>query len=192
MHRIRTTIAAAAIAAAALTAGLVAASPAFACDSGNCTNGQVTIGSVLGTTGFPTSFAITTTNGSNGTASGSATASPYSVFSNGPWVLSFADDSADVVTSGSPVGPMWTVTNAGAVVARFDIPSSTTITHASVVDHLPPGSATSTPPYVTSVQIDSGNATNGGQNFADVFTVTVPASVAAGSYLATFDYVLAA
>lgn len=182
------------IAAAALAAGAIAAlgfgvaGPALAATScgANCTNGTVNVGSTIGTSGFPTSFAI---SGAAGTTS-SATASPYSVYSNEPWTLTFSTDPSDNVALngyGGEYSAVWATTS-----ASFPIGSSTTITHNGVTDSFP---ATGTPPYENtgtgeSVQIDSGGPTSGGIEYTDTFNVAIGATQAPGLYSAQFDYTL--
>lgn len=181
--RLRTRLAAVAAAATLLGAGIAAAAPsAFACSApANCTNGTVSIGSTIGTTGFPTSFAITANAGSTG----SATASAYSVFSNTTWHLSFQDDSTDLI-GGTNFPALWYIAGTAAPGPdTFGITGTTTINHNGTPFNLPAGNG------VTSVTIDSGGATAGGQNFADVFSVAVPTAQAPGLYQAAFQYVLA-
>ncbi len=176
----------AAAAALALGAGVASAAPAAPACTVNCTAGSLTIGAVTGTSGFPTSFAMSGAAGSVATA----TATSYSVFSNQPWSLSFTTDPADgvpVPSSGGLVQADWTVLGPGGVpTAFFPLATSTTITHNGVVDHLPNSNG------VLSVLIDSGQATAGGQAFADVFTTAIPATQAPGAYSAEFAYVLVA
>jgi hypothetical protein len=168
-------------------AGAAAASAATTCTA-NCTSGTVNVGSTIGTTGFPTEFAITGQAGSTS----SAVATPYSINSNQPWALTFETDPSDNVTLngfGGEYMAEWQTSS-----ASFPIGSSTTITHAGVVDSFP---ATGTPPYENTgagnaVQIDSGAATAGGQSYTDKFSVTIPATQAPGTYTAEYAYVLAA
>jgi hypothetical protein len=175
-------LAAAAVAAGAiLAAGAGAAGAATACTA-NCTNGTVNVGSTIGTTGFPTSFVITGQAG----ATASATATPYSVYSNQPWTLTFETDPSDNVTvpgGGGAYAPNWQTTS-----ANFPIGGTTSITHAGVTSSFPAG-ATDTGGGI-SMQIDSGAATAGGQSYSDTFSVALSATQAPGAYSAEFAYVL--
>lgn len=181
--RIRTKLAAAAAAAALAAGGLaLAAAPAMAAPACtvNCTNGTVNVGSTIGTTGFPTSFSMTGNAGSTATA----TATPYSVYSNTAWTLNFESDASDL-QGGGGFPAYWYIAGTVGLTDAFPIYSSTTITHGGTPYNLPAGNG------VTSVQIDSGGATAGGQNFADVFSVAIPQAQPPGQYVATFAYVLA-
>jgi hypothetical protein len=170
--------------AALIAAGAGVASAAPSCTV-DCTSGSVQVGSTLGTTGFPTSFAITGNAGSTA----SAVATPYSVYSNQAWTLSFETDPSDNVAQNgvNPPLAMWQINAGSNSPVTFPIGGTTTIAHAGSLGNTPFSLSGS---GVESVQIDSGAPTAGGQGFTDTFAVAIPATAAPGNYLAEFAYVL--
>src|SRR5215469_17167669 len=152
--------------------------------SSNCENATLAVGSTIGTTGFPTSISLAGSAGS--TASGVAT--PYSVFSNTNWTLSWQATPDDVIGS-LPGSPATWHTGPDTTTGWFNIANSTSITHHGNTFLLPPGSNND---GLSPVQIDTGVATGGGQGFADGLSVAIPATAPPGQYQAVFQYVLAA